>query len=31
MIGSFLYMAPERFRAREADARADIYALAGVI
>jgi serine/threonine-protein kinase len=31
MIGSFHYMAPERFRAREADARADIYALACVL
>ena len=31
MIGSWHYMAPERFRAREADARADIYALACVL
>jgi serine/threonine protein kinase len=30
MIGSWHYMAPERLRAREADARADIYALACV-
>jgi serine/threonine protein kinase len=31
MIGSWKYMAPERFRAQEADARADIYALACVL
>ena len=31
MIGSFHYMAPERLRAQEADARADIYALACVL
>ncbi|MGH3635956.1 MAG: protein kinase domain-containing protein, partial [Mycobacterium sp.] len=31
MIGSFHYMAPERLRAHEADARADIYALACVL
>ena len=31
MIGSYHYMAPERFRAHEADARADIYALACVL
>jgi serine/threonine protein kinase, bacterial len=28
MIGSWYYMAPERFRAGEADVRADVYALA---
>jgi serine/threonine protein kinase, bacterial len=31
MIGSWHYMAPERLRAQEADARADIYALACVL
>jgi serine/threonine-protein kinase len=31
MIGSWHYMAPERLRAREADARADIYALTCVL
>jgi len=31
MIGSWHYMAPERLRAHEADARADIYALACVL
>jgi serine/threonine protein kinase len=31
MIGSLHYMAPERLRAEEADARADIYALACVL
>jgi serine/threonine protein kinase len=31
MIGSWHYMAPERFSAQEADARADIYALACVL
>ena len=31
MIGSWHYMAPERMRAHEADARADIYALACVL
>jgi serine/threonine-protein kinase len=31
MIGSWHYMAPERLGAREADARADIYALACVL
>ena len=31
MIGSWHYMAPERLQAREADARADIYALACVL
>jgi serine/threonine protein kinase len=31
MIGSWRYMAPERFSAQEADARADIYALACVL
>jgi serine/threonine protein kinase len=31
MIGSWHYMAPERLRADEADARADIYALACVL
>jgi serine/threonine protein kinase len=31
MIGTWHYIAPERLRAREADARADIYALACVL
>jgi serine/threonine-protein kinase len=31
MIGSWHYMAPERLRASEADARVDIYALACVL
>ena len=31
MIGSWHYMAPERMRAHEADARADIYVLACVL
>src|SRR6185437_10833653 len=31
VIGSLHYMAPERLRAQEADARADIYALACVL
>src|SRR5262249_11959165 len=31
MIGSWAYMAPERMRSREVDARADIYALACVL
>ena len=30
-IGSWHYMVPERFSAQEADARADVYALACVI
>jgi serine/threonine-protein kinase len=31
IVGSFHYMAPERFRSHEPDARADIYALACVL
>jgi serine/threonine-protein kinase len=31
MIGSWHYLAPERLRASEADARVDIYALACVL